>query len=100
MLEKYKNFSLLTTVSKTNLTKNKIQKPLSDLVKQALQNYFFQINNENVNDLYKLVLSEVEKPLLDIVMEYAKGNQTKAALILSINRGTLRKKLKKYGIIE
>ncbi|WMY97105.1 MAG: DNA-binding transcriptional regulator Fis [Arsenophonus sp.] len=99
MLKEYKKFSLLTAVNTTNLPKNKIQKPLSDLVKQALKNYFSQINNENINNLYQLVLYEVEKPLLEIVMEYAKGNQTKAALILSINRGTLRKKLKKYRII-
>ncbi|WMY94760.1 MAG: DNA-binding transcriptional regulator Fis [Arsenophonus sp.] len=98
MLEQYKKNNLLTILNTKNFKNNKNQKPLSDLVKQALHNYFSQLNNQNVNDLYKLVLSEVEKPLLDIVMKYSKGNQTKAALILSINRGTLRKKLKKYGM--
>ncbi|HIC3380745.1 TPA: DNA-binding transcriptional regulator Fis, partial [Salmonella enterica] len=51
-----------------------------------------------VNDLYELVLAEVEQPLLDMVMQYTRGNQTRAALMMGINRGTLRKKLKKYGM--
>ncbi len=51
-----------------------------------------------VNDLYELVLAEVEQPLLDMVMQYTCGNQTRAALMMGINRGTLRKKLKKYGM--
>jgi Fis family transcriptional regulator len=46
------------------------------------------------------VLQEVECPLLEIVMDQARGNQTKAAEILGINRSTLRKKLKQYGIDE
>jgi len=44
------------------------------------------------------VLSEVEAPLLDIIMQHTRGNQTRAANMLGINRGTLRKKLKKYGM--
>ena len=53
---------------------------------------------QDVNDLYELVLAEVEQPLLDMVMQYTRGNQTRAALMMGINRGTLRKKLKKYGM--
>ncbi|EOT7035549.1 DNA-binding transcriptional regulator Fis, partial [Citrobacter freundii] len=55
-------------------------------------------NGQDVNDLYELVLAEVEQPLLDMVMQYTRGNQTRAALMMGINRGTLRKKLKKYGM--
>ena len=44
------------------------------------------------------VLAEVEHPMLDMVMQYTRGNQTRAANMLGINRGTLRKKLKKYGM--
>ena len=40
----------------------------------------------------------VEQPLLDMVMQYTRGNQTRAAQMMGINRGTLRKKLKKYGM--
>ncbi|MFP3029045.1 MAG: DNA-binding transcriptional regulator Fis [Arsenophonus sp.] len=97
MFEKRGNSDVLT-VDTVNLQDQITQKPLRDSVKQALKNYFSQLNNQDVNDLYELVLTEVEKPLLDMVMQYAHGNQTRAALILSINRGTLRKKLKKYGM--
>ena len=47
--------------------------------------------------LYDLVLREVEEPLFRAVLDYAEGNQSRAADILGINRGTLRKKLKNYG---
>src|SRR5699024_506937 len=74
------------------------QKPLRDSVKQADKNYLAQLNGQDVNDLYELVISEVEHPFLDMVMQYTRGNQTRAANMLGINRGTLRKKLKKYGM--
>jgi Fis family transcriptional regulator len=48
--------------------------------------------------LYQLVLQEVERPLLESVMEYTRGNQSKASIVLGLNRGTLRKKLKQYDI--
>ena len=51
-----------------------------------------------MNDLYELVLAEVEQPMLDMIMQHTRGNQTRAALMLGINRGTLRKKLKQYGM--
>ena len=47
----------------------------------------------------ELVMREVEKPLFRTVMEYADGNQSQAAEILGINRGTLRKKLKTYKLL-
>jgi len=74
------------------------QQPLHEAVKLSLRNYFAQLNGEDVTDLYELVLAEVEAPMLDIVMQYTRGNQTRAATLLGINRGTLRKKLKKYGM--
>ncbi|HCV04124.1 MAG TPA: DNA-binding transcriptional regulator Fis, partial [Pseudoalteromonas sp.] len=57
-----------------------------------------QLNGQDVQDVYDLVLSELEAPLLEEVMTYTRGNQTRAAILLGINRGTLRKKLKKYGM--
>jgi Fis family transcriptional regulator len=45
-----------------------------------------------------MVMEQVEAPLLEIIMEYANGNQTKAARYLGLNRGTLRKKLKRYEV--
>ena len=95
MFEQRVNSDVLT-VSTVNSQDQVTQKPLRDSVKQALKNYFAQLNGQDVNDLYELVLAEVEQPLLD--MEYTRGNQTRAALMMGINRGTLRKKLKKYGM--
>lgn len=72
--------------------------PLRAQVQAALQDYFNQLDGHMPCNLYKLVLKEVEPPLLETVMQHARGNQTKAAEILGINRSTLRKKLKQYGI--
>ncbi|MBO1928559.1 DNA-binding transcriptional regulator Fis [Providencia rettgeri] len=92
MFEQRVNSDVLT-VATVNSQDQVTQKPLRDSVK-ALKNYFAQLNNQDVNDLYELVLAEVEQPLLDMVMQYTRGNQTRAALMMGINRGTLRKKLK------
>ena len=73
-------------------------KPLSALTSEALDGYFRKLNGHRPGDLYQLVLSEVEKPLLTAVLDYTNGNQCEAAEILGINRGTLRKKLRSYNL--
>ena len=55
------------------------------------------MNGHDVTDLYRVVLSEVEPAILDVVMKHVEGNQTDAAEMLGVSRGTLRKKLKLYG---
>ncbi|HLV78189.1 MAG TPA: DNA-binding transcriptional regulator Fis [Marinobacter sp.] len=72
---------------------------LRDSVEVALKNYFTQLEGAPVSDVYQLVLSEVEAPLLEQVMKYTRNNQTKASTMLGLNRGTLRKKLKQYGLL-
>ena len=72
---------------------------LRDSVEKAMNNYFAHLDGQEVTDVYEMVLSEVEAPLLETVMAYVKGNQTKAAILLGLNRGTLRKKLKQYGLL-
>ena len=72
--------------------------PLRSQVQSALQNYFHQLDGHMPGNLYKLVLQEMEYPLLETVMSYTRGNQSKAAEILGINRSTLRKKLKQYDL--
>ncbi|WP_369603014.1 DNA-binding transcriptional regulator Fis [Hahella sp. SMD15-11] len=72
---------------------------LRDSVDQALANYFAQLDGAPVTDVYQLVLSEVEAPLLEQVMKYTRNNQTRASELLGLNRGTLRKKLKQYGLL-
>lgn len=73
-------------------------KPLSTLTGEALDGYFRKLNGHKPGDLYQLVLGEVERPLFQAVLEFTKGNQSEAAEILGINRGTLRKKLKTYNL--
>ncbi len=72
--------------------------PLRDHVAETLRIYFHNLGGQAPSNLYDLVLREVEPPLLDIVMKFTHGNQTRAAIILGINRGTLRKKLRQYGL--
>ena len=72
--------------------------PLRNQVQSTLLDYFRQLDGHMPSNLYKLVLQEVEPPLLETVLHYTSGNQTKAAEILGINRSTLRKKLKQYGM--
>lgn len=72
---------------------------LRDSVEQALESYFAQLDGQPVTDVYEMVLSEVEAPLLEVVMRYTRDNQTKASVLLGLNRGTLRKKLKQYGML-
>jgi len=72
---------------------------LRDSVEKALQNYFDQLDGQDVAGIYDMVLSEVEVPLLETVMKYTRDNQTKASIVLGLNRGTLRKKLKQYGML-
>ena len=72
---------------------------LRDSVEKAMNNYFSHLDGQDVTNVYDMVLSEVEAPMLETVMTYVKGNQTKAAVLLGLNRGTLRKKLKQYGLL-
>lgn len=72
---------------------------LRENVEVAMANYFKHLDGQPVSDVYQMVLSEVEAPLLEQVMKYVRNNQTKAAHLLGLNRGTLRKKLKQYGLL-
>ncbi len=72
---------------------------LRDSVSIALNNYFAHLDGQDVTDVYEMVLSEVEAPLLEEVMKYTRNNQTKASIMMGLNRGTLRKKLKQYGLL-
>src|SRR5688500_9473948 len=72
--------------------------PLRTMTAEALDSYFATLNGHKPGQLYDLVLREVEEPLFKAVLEYADGNDSRAADILGINRGTLRKKVKTYGL--
>ncbi len=74
--------------------------PIRSCVREALEGYFRQLDGYPSAGLYKMVLTEMEVPLLEVVMRECGGNQTRASEVLGINRGTLRKKLQYYGIEE
>jgi len=72
--------------------------PLAGHVRESLERYFDELNGQAPSGLYDLVLSEIEQPLLEVVMAETRGNISKAAAFLGLNRATLRKKLHKYGL--
>ena len=72
--------------------------PLRDHAHEALTTYFTNLNGHRPAALYDLVMREVEEPLFKAVLDYVEGNQSRAAGILGINRGTLRKKLRQFGL--
>lgn len=72
--------------------------PLRRHTERALHAYLASLDGDRPARLYDLVLREVEEPLFRTVLDYAAGNQSRAADILGINRGTLRKKLRELGL--
>lgn len=68
-------------------------------VERSMQQYFAHLGEESVTNLYDLVLNEVEGPLLEAVLKHTGSNQSKASIMLGLNRGTLRKKLKQHGML-
>ncbi|MBS4097904.1 MAG: Fis family transcriptional regulator [Sulfuricella sp.] len=71
---------------------------LTGCVRKSLDDYFRHLDGEKPSAIYDMVVSHVEKPLLEYILNYAQGNQTKAADLLGLNRNTLRKKMKEHGI--
>ena len=72
---------------------------ISDCVRRALNRYFRDLDGENPHAIYDMVLGCVEKPMLEVVMKHADGNQTLAAQMLGLNRNTLRKKLTEHDLL-
>ena len=68
-------------------------------VERAMSQYFANLGDESVTDLYQLVLNEVEAPLLEAALRHSGSNQSKASIMLGLNRGTLRKKLKQHRML-
>jgi Fis family transcriptional regulator len=74
--------------------------PLSECVRTAMRQYLRGLGGHQVNDLHRLVIEEVERPLFQTVLEHTRGNQTLAARLLGISRSTLRKRLADYHIAD
>ena len=72
---------------------------LRDAVTASVRKYLAELDGQMSTDVYQMVLAEMEAPLLEEIMAYTRNNQTKASIMLGLNRGTLRKKLKQYKLI-
>lgn len=73
-------------------------KPLSHYVADSLDGYFKALNGHAPSELYDMILAQVEPPLLKATLAYCKGNQSRAAAVLGLNRATLRKKIRRHKI--
>ena len=69
---------------------------LQDLVYNLVNRFLTDNKGKSIDNLYDLILSEIEPPLLQAVMERRRGNQLQAAKVLGLSRGTIRKKLQRY----
>lgn len=86
----YKQNTLVTM--KINIT-------LKEHIAKIIRQYFSNLKGETPINIYDFFLDEVQEPLLKIVMQYTRKNQSETARILGISRGTLRIMLKKYGML-
>lgn len=71
---------------------------LTHAVKHSIRRYLYELDGTHPSEMYDMVLRQVEAPLLEAILEHTKGNQSKAAEYLGLNRGTLRKKLRQYNL--
>jgi Fis family transcriptional regulator len=72
---------------------------IEECVRKSLEKFFRDLDGEAAHNVYEMVVLTVEKPILEVAMEQAAGNQSVAAEILGINRNTLRKKLQHHGLL-
>ncbi len=79
------------------LAAEKVELPRA--VESSVSDYLVAVQDQEVTNLYDIVLQEMEAPLLEVVMKQVSFNQSRAARVLGLNRGTLRKKLKRYDLL-
>ncbi len=75
------------------------KKHIDDCIRSTLEQYFKDLRGTEPHGVHDMILQAVEKPLLDVVMQHADGNQSKAAEWLGINRNTLRRKLAEHKLL-
>lgn len=73
---------------------------LHECVRSSLEDFFHDLNGTDPANLHEMLVKAVERPLLEVVMEQAQYNQSRAALWLGLNRNTLRKKLLEHKLID
>ena len=81
------------------MAKKKKTSQLQQSVEQAIQKYLDDLDGELPCNLFETVIAEIEQPMLKTVLQHCDNNQSRTASCLGINRGTLRKKLKQYGLL-
>jgi len=74
------------------------KKQIDDSVRTTLEQYFKDLRGIEPHGVHEMILSAVEKPMLEVVMKHAGGNQSRAAEWLGINRNTLRRKLLEHKL--
>jgi Fis family transcriptional regulator len=90
---------MTTKVKTAKATKSIKPKPLRESANDSIQRFLNTLDGETCQDLYAMVIAQVEEPLLAAVMDYTRGNQSKASEMLGLNRGTLRKKLREHKLL-
>lgn len=73
---------------------------LDEAVTRSLERYFRDLDGTPAQSIHQMVIEAVERPMLEVVMREAQGNQLRASEMLGINRNTLRKKLQFYGLLR
>jgi Fis family transcriptional regulator len=76
------------------------KKAIDDCIRASVEQYLKDLRGAEPAELHDLFLNAAEKPLLDVVLRHAAGNQSKAAEWLGINRNTLRRKLLDHKLIR
>ena len=76
------------------------KKDIEECVRETLTQYFKDLRGAEPHSLHDMIVRTVEKPMLDVVMRQAQGNQSKAAEWLGINRNTLRRKLLDHRLVK
>ncbi|HET9644106.1 MAG TPA: helix-turn-helix domain-containing protein [Burkholderiaceae bacterium] len=76
------------------------KKQIEDCIRETLEAYFRDLRGAEPHSVHEMIMSAVEKPLLDVVLKHADGNQSRAAEWLGMNRNTLRRKLIEYKLVK
>ncbi len=71
---------------------------LADCVRRNLNRYFRDLDGETPHAIYDMVIASVERPMLEVILKQAQGNQTVAAEMLGISRSTLRRKIAEHNL--
>jgi Fis family transcriptional regulator len=87
---------MMDVIEQQEIAQTSQEQGLQEIIYNLVNKFLAENKGNSINDLYDMILQEVEPPLLQAVMEKKRGNQLQAAKLLGISRGTIRKKLQRY----